>query len=97
MRTKQVAVWLTDGELVALVRARAKTEQRTLAAAVQEALRAWLAKGPPPVDPGRPPVVAAPKGPPVAAPGMACRRCGHEARKHEPACIMMGCPCRKLV
>ena len=25
-----------------------------------------------------------------------CRRCGHEARKHTPACYVAGCPCRKV-
>lgn len=80
MRTKQVSVWLTDAALVARVRARAKTEQRTLAAVVEEALRGWLVAplavgelaemtpAPPPVIQKGPPVMTAQTGTPVAAP-----------------------------
>ena len=25
-----------------------------------------------------------------------CRGCGHEARKHVPACYVAGCPCRRM-
>jgi hypothetical protein len=83
-------VWLTDAELMALVRARAETEQRTIAAVVQDALRAWL------VAPRLVEELGERAGPdPSRRVEAVCRQCGHEARKHEPHCIVMGCSCRK--
>lgn len=57
-----------------------------------------------PASPEAPPVKKAAKGTPVAATkaetgptvGRDCRSCGHELRKHEPHCILMGCACRKF-
>jgi hypothetical protein len=99
MRRKQVAVWIADEALMATVRGRAEAEGLTVTRVVQELLRGWVGRsaveraGPPPMKAA--PGVTAPTGP-MAAPSV-CRRCGHEARKHEPSCIMMGCPCRKFV
>jgi hypothetical protein len=89
------AVAIRDAALFARLKvsaARAKRPVQTqLAVLLEEALqREGMQAG----HAGTVPVVTGPTGP-VTVPSV-CRRCGHEARKHEPSCIMMGCPCRKF-
>lgn len=101
---------IADDELFARVKASAARAKRTVQGHVEvllaQALKVEFDEAGMLLDPVRPstretgtPVAAVTR--PVTkadlmAPMTACRSCGHEARKHEPACVMMGCPCRKF-
>jgi hypothetical protein len=85
---------IQDDELFERVKASAERNRRTMQAEVELLLDLGLRVGPPPVLPQV--AVVEPTKADLLAGLRSCGSCGHEQRKHEPQCIMMGCTCRKF-
>ncbi len=106
---KQWSFWLTDEALVVAVKAAAKARGVTLAAAVGDALRAWI-EAPNTNEPklGRSRQVAEPRpevpftpkvfaGPLATVPyARICRKCGHTEDQHWSRGCLAGCVCTAL-